>query len=324
MNLEQIRPAEIAPLDRLEKLEKQYRRSRQKLKFLLLIPGLWLLAFIPTYILDIKWLWEDFAGWCILVLFGIGGYAVLKFPIADDVIHAYAQEILPGLLRKFGVENPRVSKRHDLSFRTMLESGLYHDKFNGVLREDSVQGTLGQIPFGMYEIAIQVNSTIGARSARTSFSTNHFYGWFIQLAIPHIRGVHTIVMRRRIHGGESDDWHEETLEFWQENSQLQKIFTSNPSFDEAFLVASDLPETLRPMLDRNAQEFLLYLAQTTRNSFAISVQHSKVYMMIGHENPTFRKSPDGNFTTEINREMMEDAKWFVDLIRGLGKTFKVL
>lgn len=67
------------------------------------------------------------------------------------------------------------------------------------------------------------------------------------------------------------------------------------------------------------QEFLLYLAKTTKNAFAISIQRSTIFLLTGHESATFRKCPDADFAGTFPPEMVEDVQWFTALVRGLSR-----
>src|ERR1044072_525696 len=109
MNEAAMNPSEMAPSGELERLEKQYRRSQQKLRFILNIPILWGLGALLVYFLNISWLWEVYAVYCVAVIFVLGGYVLFRFPDADEIRRRYAQLILPGLLQKLGVENPQVA-----------------------------------------------------------------------------------------------------------------------------------------------------------------------------------------------------------------------
>lgn len=314
---------EIASVPRLRQLEKQHRRSRKKGQLILLIPALCILGAIPAYLLDINWLWEALAGWCILVIFLVGSYIMWKLPVTEEIVHDYSQEVLPGLFRKLGIEKPEAFRRHNLAVKAFLDSGLFHDKYSSISREDCIQGFVHSAPFGMYQVAMQVGTTLmGGRAGMTTLKTNHFYGWFITVNIAAVPGVHVIIMRQRIHSGESDDWHSKTISHWEKSDFLQKEISGNEMFDEKFLVFTDYPQELFRLLTPETQKFLLYLAQTTQNSFAISVQKSSASLLIGHESPTFRICPEGDFTSELPVEMVDDARWFADLLKGIQRGFR--
>lgn len=325
MNLERISPAQIAPADRLKAIEKRYIRSRRKIWFVLAIPALWLMGAVAAKAIDELWAWEALIGWCLMTTFLMGVYLLYQVPSTADAVHKYSQEILPGIFTQLGVENVRVARRHNLSMKVFLDSGLYYDKYSSISREDSVQGRINGSDFGMYEVAMQIGSTRMSAQAGTTATlrTNQFYGWFIVVNTAHISGFHFITMRKRRNTGESDDWHAKTISHWENDRQLQKVSIANSKFDELFLLNSDMPDVLSQLLNTSAQDFLVYLAETSANSFAISIQRGNIYLLIGHEKPEFRKVPEGDFTTELNPEMVADAKWFSELIRGLGKIFMV-
>lgn len=321
MNVDTISAEKKSPDSRLTALESQYERAGQKIWWWLSVPLLWVSSWFVVDWVDVEWAWDFFGLWCILVLILIGMFIYKRFPAKENVIHEYSQLVLPKIFSGFGVRDVKVARRHDLSMKTFLESGLYHDKYNSISREDSVQGILNGEQFGMYEVAMQVGSSrMGGRAGIVSTTrTNHFYGWFIVLNAARIPGFHFITMRARKNSGESDDWHVKTFQHWDTDTQLQKIILGNPVFDQQFLLNSDHPHALISLLSPTMQEFLLYLAHTTKNSFAISIQKSRIYVMIGHENASLRKCPDQNFAGEYPPDLVEDVKWFVELIQGLSR-----
>lgn len=246
MKLAEISPTEKRPAEALAALEKKYRKSKQKALFLLLIPLLWILGAIPAYFIGSAVAWECLAGWCIGVTFCVGVYATMWLPDTAEVVHNYAQLVLPELFRNAGVNDVRVHTRHDLSMKTFLDSGLYHDRYNSISREDSIQGNLHGVPFGMYEVAMQVGGTrMNARSGIVSGTrTNYFYGWFVMLNVPRISGFHFITMRGRKNSGESDDWLQHTIAHWENDVQLQQTQSGNAAFDRQFMLNSDQPFVL--------------------------------------------------------------------------------
>lgn len=318
MNFEDLTPAEIAPEKELHILQKKREWAQLKWMVIFITLGLLVLGASGVYALEIRWLFLAYAGFCVAVIFVAGAWIFLKLPVLAEVEHSYAQIVLPGLITKTGATEVRVGKRHDLAMKTFLEAGLFYDKYSTITREDWIQGKFNAQSFGMYEVALQTVATYGAGPMQNTVGTNRFYGWFIVLPINHISGFHFITMRYRTNEGESDDWHTLTFQHWTEDQQLQKINLGEANFDDAFLLNTDQPEMLRGMLSPSVQEFLLYLASTTKNSFAISIQRSRIYMMIGHERATFRKCPEKKFTEEIHPEMLEEVKWYADVLRGLS------
>lgn len=320
MNFEEIIPSEIAAQAELQKLQKRREWAQRKWTIVFAaLTGL-VLGAGTVYALEIRWLILAYAPFCIASIFAVGAWVFLKLPVLSEVERKYSQLILPGLFTKAGASEVLVSKRHDLSMKTFLEAGLFHDKYSTISREDCIQGKFSERPFGMYEVAMQTVATYGGMSPmQNTIGTNRFYGWFIIVPAERIPGFHFITMRYRNNDGESDDWHTLTFQHWEEDQQLQKITLGETKFDDAFLLNTDQPETLRTILNPSVQEFLLYVASTTKNSFAISIQRSRIYMMIGHETATFRKCPEKKFTEEIHPEMIEDVKWYADLLRGLQK-----
>jgi len=321
MNEKPIIGAEIASATRLQELEKQYRRAGLKWKIILSIPALWIIGGLIAKVVDETWIWEALVGWCLLTTFMAGVFLLYQVPAAADVVHKYSLEVLPGIFRQFGAQEVRVAKRHDLSMKVFLESGLYYDKYSTISREDSIQGTLHGNNFGMYEVAVQVGSSLmtGRPGATRPVHTNQFYGWFIILNTPMHNGFHFITPRKRFNTGESDDWLMKTIAHWENDEQLEKITTGTPSFDELFFLNSDQPSVLLSLLNTSAKEYLVQQAQSARNAFAISIQRSCVYVLIGHERAEFRVAPESNFIGNIPESLAEDVGWYVQFINNLRK-----
>lgn len=314
-----ISPTEIASPERLATLEKRYHRSRKKIRIILLIPALWMIGAAVAASINELWVWQALVGWCLLVLFLVGVYILYQVPGTDDVVHQYAMEILPGLFRKAGADEVHVAKRHDLSMKTFLEAGLYYDKYSSISREDCIGGKINGSDFGMYEIAIQVKTMTDSLTSNNGIATNHFYGWFIVVSAPRISGFHFVTMRRRVNSGESDDWHKKTVSHWESNTTFQEVATDDRSFNEAFLLNSDHPAQLLQLLNPSLCGYLMHLAETTSNSFAVSIQRGHVYLLIGHENADLRKCPSRNFATEIDPQLADNVRWYVELIKGFQK-----
>lgn len=331
MNFEDLKPTEIAPEKELIDLQKKREWAERKWMVAFTALGLLVVGAMAVYGLEIKWLFVAYAGFCVATIFVVGGWIFLKLPVLSEIEHSYAQLVLPGLFTKSGASEVLVGKRHDLAMKTFLEAGLFYDKYSTISREDWIQGKFNERSFGMYEVALQTVATYGAGPMQNTIGTNRFYGWFIIIPIDRMPGFHFITMRYRNNEHESDDWHTLNFRHWTEDEQLQKITLGEAKFDDAFLLNTDQPDALRGMLTPSVQEFLLYAATTTKNSFAISIQRSRIYLMIGHERASFRKCPDKKFTEEIHPEVLEEVKWFSDLVRGLtrirrsdAQTLKVL
>ncbi len=319
MNFEDLTPAEIAPETELNILQKKREWAQRKGMLAFTALGFLVLGASLVYALEIKWLFLAYAAFCVVTIFVVGAIIFMKLPVLTEVERSYAQLILPGLLTKAGATEVRVGKRHDLAMKTFLEAGLFYDKYSTISREDWIQGKFNEQSFGMYEVALQTVATYGAGPMQNTVGTNRFYGWFIVVPVDRISGFHFITMHYRNNEGESDDWHTLNYHHWVEDQQLQKIKLGETKFDDAFLLNTDQPEMLRGMLTPSVQEFLLYLASTTKNSFAISIQRSRIYMMIGHERANLRTCPEKKFTEEIHPEMLEEVKWFADVLRGLTR-----
>ncbi len=319
MNFEDLTPAEIAPEKELRQLQKKREWAQHKWMIALATLGLLVLGATGVYAAEIEWLFIAYAAFCLIIVFVVGALIFMKMPVLAEAEHSYAQLVLPGLFTKSGATEVRVGKRHDLAMKTFLEAGLFYDKYSTISREDWITGKFNERSFGMYEVALQTVATYGALAFQNTVGTNRFYGWFIVVPVDRISGFHFITMHYRNNEGESDDWHTLNYQHWMEDQQLQKIKLGEAKFDDAFLLNTDQPEMLRGMLSPHVQEFLLYIASTTKNSFAISIQRSRLYMMIGHDGANFRKCPAKKFTEEIHPEMLEEVKWYSDVLRGLTR-----
>lgn len=322
MNLEPILSAEIASIERLRELEIKYRRSQQKIWVLVAIPLLWLIGASVARMINELWAWQALVGWCLLCAFLGGVFILYQIPSKDDVIHDYSQAVLPGLFKHFGADKVLVARRHDLHMKTILEAGLYYDKYNTISREDCVQGHINGIDFGMYEVALQIGGSVISPQAGTTATTrtNYFYGWFVMMNTSRVHGFHFITLRNRIASGEADDWSEKTIAHWEKDITLQKVATEDGAFNELFLLNSDHPEVLLQLLTPSMRESLIQFAETASNSFAISIQRGHVFLLIGHDNADLRKAPSsGNFTEGVDPELQRDVAWYANMVKKLSQ-----
>lgn len=308
----------------LELLAKKYRLARFRFTLLLLIPALWIIGgILISAIFDMYG-----AGvpimliWIFVVLFGVGAWVFLMIPHKLEIERQYAKLVVPALLKQEGIQ-AEYYQAHTLATASFLKSGLYQEKYSTIRREDSVTGKALGMPFGMYQLAVQVSTPLG-RSAfqpRTTLLTNHFYGWVIQCGITPVAGRHVLLFKTRKTSHESDDWLAPVQKYWQTNPECPPLFSGNPVFDAHFLLFSDRPKVAEDLFHPEVRQFLLYLAETSENAFAISISGNVLTMHIGHSEPTFRSCPKENFGREYHPRMLEEAKWFSDLLKGMRKSF---
>lgn len=311
-----VRPDEQA----LRSLGRMYRFSRIRYLLLLLIPALWFLGFVLAGLSEMSSLSVGFLiGWFFVVLFGVGAWVFLLIPDKEEIRRKYVSHILPALFRR---ENLEINyyPSHDLSVHSLLKSGLYHDDYSTVLREDCITGTTGRMNFGMYQVAVQVVTGVSGRYGNSArIATNMFYGWVIHCIIPTVRGTHVIIPRNRKTGDESDDWLEKVKQNWWNNPKSAAYESGNAALDREFVFFTDQLQTFQSFATKEFLEFLLYLQQSATNAFAITISGNLFMMHIGHVSPSFRHCPDGDFVNDIHPEMEQDVKWFTSLLKGVQK-----
>jgi hypothetical protein len=304
----------------LRKLGRMYRFARFRYSFLLLIPALWLLGFVlappdsslglPEVVLLV---------WFFVVLFGVAAWVFLVIPEKQEIQRKYVSHVLPFLFHQQGLA-VNYYPTHDLSMAMFLRSGLFHEDYNTMLREDCLQGAASRMVFAMYQVAVQTISRVSGRyGASASSATNQFYGWAIHCIVPPVRNTHVILPRKRKTSDESDDWLEKTCESWSTNPKCEAGSIGYPPFDERFIVYTDNPQAFFSFATKEFLDFLIYLHTTTNNAFGINISGSLFALHMGHETPGFRHVPDGNFETHYNPELLQEVKWFADLIKGVQR-----
>jgi len=253
------------------------------------------------------------------VLFGVGAWVFLLIPPKEEIKRKYVSHVLPFLFSQQGIQVNYYSS-HDLSMATFLRSGLFHNNYQTMLREDCIQGSASRMQFSMYQVAVQTFSRISGRYGNSVRSaTNEFYGWAIHVLIPRVAGTHVILPRSKKTSDESDDWLDKTTRNWATNPKCPAQQTGYAAFDEIFVLYSDNQQGFFSFATREFLDFLIYLHDTTKNAFGVNVSGGVFAMHIGHEDPNFRHMPSGNFLTEYNPELLEEVKWFSDLIKGIQK-----
>jgi hypothetical protein len=304
----------------LERLGRMYRLSSVRYLFLLLIPALWVFGVLIASIGRIDGLVAGFLiAWFFIVLFGVAAWVFLVIPEKEELKRKYVSHVLPFLFSRNGL-NVDYYPSHDLSMATFLKSGLFHDDYNTMLREDCLQGSAARMQFSMYQVAVQIATRSYGRygsSARTA--TNQFYGWAIHAIIPRIAGTHVILPRRRKTGDESDDWLEKTGRSWTTNPKCAPLLTGYAPFDQLFILYTDNQQVFFSFATKEFLDFLIYLYNTTKNAFGINASGNVFALHMGHDDPTFRHMPNGNFVTEFDPELLEEVKWFSDMIKGIQK-----
>lgn len=305
----------------LQKLGKMYRFSRIRYLLLLLIPVLWILG---GYLSGFSSMDDLVAGiliaWFFVVFFGVGAWVFLLIPDKEEIKRKYVSHVLPFLFRKEGIEIT-YHPSHDLSVNSLLKSGLYHDRYSTILREDCIAGSAGRMNFGMYQVAVQATSGFngGRYSPSSRVMTNLFFGWVIHCIIPSTRGTHVILPKHRKTEGESDDWLMKVGENWWQNPKCPAYETGYQPFDEEFILYSDQPEVFHSFATKEFMDFLLYLQKSSSDAFAINVSGNLLMMHMGHAEPSFRYCPDGDFVSEVHPDLEQDVKWFTSLLKGVQR-----
>lgn len=314
------KPGTLDP-EYLRDLGKLYHFARYRYWYLLLIPALWILGGILTTFTVMDGLVAGLLiAWFFIVLFGVGAWVFLVNPEKEEVVRKYVAHVLPCLFRREDLDI-QYFPSHDLSVKSLLRSGLYHDRYSAILREDCISGTTGRMNFGMYQVAVQTASSFGGArySPRSRVLTNQFYGWAIHCVVPNVNGVHVILPRHRKTQHESDDWLEKVIENWMSNPKCLQLPTGYHAFDAVFVVYSDQPPAFHSFANKDFLDFLLYLQSGSHNAFGINISGNLFAMHMGHKTPTFRHCPDGDFASEFHPELLEDVKWFADLLKGIQR-----
>jgi hypothetical protein len=318
----EISGAELAPPEELEKLGMQYRRSRRKYLYLLLIPALWAVSSTLFLVPEFEWAPELASLLYIVALFGVSAFVFVGISSPGEITHRYSQLIIPGLFRHLGAKDVEVFTSHTVSTAAILESKLYTGAYDSIQRRDCIMGNMRGMDFGMYEIAIQTGHSLsGSRVLTSSAMTNQFFGWFIMIPARNFIGEHFIIMRNRVSGSEADDWHKKTIKRWSEFPQFFYNENDKSAFNETFLVATSHMQQMNQLLTTEAKEFLLFIAESTGNAFGISIRGNMLCVLIGEDDGSFHYAPDGLFTETIPHESAENARWYMALLDGIRKNF---
>jgi len=320
----EIRGAELAPAHELEVLGAQYRRSRKKYLYLLLIPALWAISLTLLLVPNFEWAQELVSLLCILALFGVSAFVFVGISSPDEIKHRYSQAIIPGLFRHFGAKDVEIFSSHTVSTTSILESKLYTGEYDSIQRRDCIMGSVRGMQFGMYEVAIQTGSSRGGRYNSSAVMTNQFFGWFIMVPLRNMIGEHFIIMRERVNENEADDWQKKTVKRWLEFPQFLYNEDDKSEFNNTFLVATSHPQQMNQLLTKEAKEFLLFLAGSTGNSFGISIRGNMLCVLIGEEDGSFHYAPEGLFTEKIPDESAENARWYISMLAGIKKHLTII
>lgn len=304
----------------LQKLGRMYRFARFRYAFLLLIPVLWMLgtSFVS---------FDSIAGlslavliiWFFVVLFGVSAWVFLVIPSTTEIKRKYVSHVLPFLFHREALK-VNYYPSHDLGMAAFLRSGLFHEQYHTMLREDCIQGDAGRMEFALYQVAVQTVSRMSGRYGNSARSaTNQFYGWAIHCIIPSVRNTHVVIPRKRKTDDESDDWLEKTRESWTTNPKCAAQLVGYAPFDAEFIVYTDNLQAFYAFATRDFLDFLLYLHSTSKNAFGVNISGSLFALHMGHEMPDFRHVPNGNFVTEYHPELLQEVKWFAGLIKGVQR-----
>jgi len=317
-------PPDSRHTSELEKLEKQYKKARFRHAKLLYIPALWILGIASAYAIDNPFLWEGIAIYLVAVVFLVGAWVFAIIPTKESLEKKYARIVLPALFKQRGITATYFNS-HLLSISAFLKSGLYQENYSTLLREDSLTGDVQGMPFGMYQVAVQVASGVGGGSVtrpRSRILTNHFYGWVIQCGITAVAGQHTLIFRDRKTSHESDDWIIPVREYWLKRLSPVSVSLQANSFEDCFLLFTDQPKVAAGIFDPEFQKLLIYLAQTSVNAFAITISGNLFTLHMGHNDPTFRTCPEKDFSSTYHPQLAIEVQWYCDLLKGIKQCFR--
>lgn len=271
-------------VEQLKKLEKKRRFAERRFWLFLLFP----ILSLPLYGLQLLFNLEyDFLGIAMVVVFFLVGILVFVVsPTPDAVSIEYKKIIVPLMLRNQQIEAD-YSMGHGLSVESFMKSGLYQDRYSHFERYDSLIGKYQGLPFGLYELAVQVAGGRGGGPTAVGVTpgykllTNHFYGWILHVPVRKLSGRTYIVPFNRKTKEECDDWIKKTGEYVFQKSGAKQILTGDPDFDSTFGVCTTNEQEAKAILQAPFRNFLLQIHRMSPGAAAFSFIDNRAYMHSG-------------------------------------------
>lgn len=299
-------------ISRLQVLEKKRRLVENRMLLWLTVPVLWAIPIILAVSIESSALTIFSIVWVFIVLFGMGTYIHVVLPSNEEISKQYKKVVIPELIRIVGAEGD-YSLVHGLKVDSFLKSGLYHENYSHFDRTDSIIGKYKGVKFGLYELAVQVSTTLRMPVQifipQTTLLTNIFYGWVLHVPIRAMAGNTYIIPSVRKTKHESDDWVKATRSYF-ENESDKDFKTNDKAFDAAYSVYTNSIAEAEYLLQPAFREFLLWAINNSKNSPAFSFTGNRACMHLGISDSAFERSNRQRIYPPDTTELMEKIAFF--------------
>lgn len=309
----------------LRKLERQRKMVRRKWLAWLMLPvvsvliGWPLIYFFELFDTD-EQSYEAVGGIIgFLILVGGAVWISLRFPDADEINDAYRKQILP-LLVKDTLPAWSSASDHGLSLAELVNTGLYSDRSNQVLKEDFFTGPAGKTTAKIYEVLVRANVLRKVYSPRGGSSYerhvyNSFYGYFYFLSPLPAFSSRCWIFSRKKKNAWMDDWIDTSV---KNASRLHEtIQTNDPEFDAEFVVFCENTAATSARLDVRTRRKLLDAAQLVHGACGFSFTGTRLYVMNSFPDDPLNAVTQKNIVEElevIHRQELDNMRRFVELL----------
>lgn len=317
-------PSGLQPV--LTRLERQRKMARSKwIYWVLLLPVSVLIAVPLIYLFGQIKLEGDAdlaaAGGIAGFLFLVGGalWISLRFPDRDDINDQYRKSILP-LLVKDALPGWHAVPDHGLGLKEIVNTGLFRDSANQVIREDYFTGPAGKATAKIYEVNIRSNALRKVNTPKSgSFYereiTNCFYGYFFFLSpMPDFSSVCWIFPREK-KNWLSDEW----IKISQKATAYERseIKTGDNHFDSQFSVYAENAAAALAFLGTTMQQKLIRASALVPGATAFSFSGKHLYAMTGFPEDPLSITKGLRIPDEIenvHREELKKMRAFVEIL----------
>lgn len=309
-------PSGLQPL--LFRLERQRKMARSKwLYWVLLLPVSLLISITLVNLFGMikPKLGENIPaaiGGTIGFLFFVGGavWISLRFPDPDDINDQYRKAILP-LLVKDTLPGWHSVPDHGLGLKEIVNTGLFRDRANQVIREDYFTGPAGNATAKIYEVNIRSNALrkIQVPKGGSFYEreiTTRFYGYFFFLSpVAHFSSVCWIFPRNK-KTWLSDDWI--TVSRKQTDRERDEIKTGNAEFDAQFFVYAEDAAATRELLNATVCQKLIKASGMFPGATAFSFSGKHLYAMCGFPDDPLSVTKGLRIPDEIEEDHRKELK----------------
>lgn len=316
-------PSGLQPV--LFRLERQRKMARSKwIYWVLLLPVSILISIPLVYLFGMIKLKGDTslaaAGGMIGFLFLVGGalWISLRFPDPDDINDQYRKAILP-LLVKETLPGWHAVPDHGLGLKEIVNTGLFRDTANQVIREDYFTGPAGKATAKIYEVNIRSNALRRVRTPRSGTFyereiTSRFYGYFFFLSpVAHFSSVCWIFPRDK-KTWLSDDWI--AISRRQTERERDEIKTGNAEFDAQFSVFAEDAAATRDLLNAPVCQKLIKASAMLPGATAFSFSGKHLYAMCGFPDDPLSVTKGLRIPDEIEEDHRRELK----IMRAFAET----